>query len=160
MKQTIAKELLNAWDDVGKKTKFQTTIDKYTGRISTLKNALKEVKLRNKAVNDVLSDIERMTNYTKYVPAEVGERFPQVVNFVKKVKSIKTWRNNLSQNAREALKDLPNLYTQIAEESNPVLGVFSNDINEIASGEGELSTRELVVLSNIFKKFYTHSKKL
>ena len=58
LRQTIARELLNAWDDVGKKTKFQKTIDKYTGRISTLKKALKEVKATNKITNQII-DVAR-----------------------------------------------------------------------------------------------------
>ena len=79
-----------SYDAAGSKTEFARTVEKYTDKISTLKEVLKYEKARNTATNNLLSTVERAKNYAKYVPA--GVNLPeQVLRFVK-VAKIETWR--------------------------------------------------------------------
>lgn len=153
LRQNIARELLNSFDENGHKTKFAETLEKYTGKIKNLKQAIKDIKEYNKAKNNLVSTIERLKDeFTKSKPA--GWKVPQqVVDFVKTLSKIETWRNNITKTAREHLVKLQSKIDLVMDDTQKSIYPYREVIAEIASGEGELTTQELAMLDNIFRQF-------
>ena len=153
LRQSIAREILNGYDTTGHKTRFAETIEKYTSKISALKNAVKEIKANNKAKNNVISTIERLRDeFVKSKPA--GWKIPQqVVDFVKKIAKVETWRNNISKTARQHLVELQSQIDLIMDETQQNIYPYRETLRELASGEGELTTQELTTLDNVLRQF-------
>lgn len=153
LRQSIAREILNGYDNTGHKTKFAETIEKYTSKISALKNAVKEIKANNKAKNNVISTIERLRDeFVKSKPA--GWKIPeQVVKFVKEISKVETWRNNISKNARQYLGQLQSNIDLIMDETQQNIYPYRETLRELASGQGELTTQELTTLDNVLRQF-------
>lgn len=153
LRQSIAREILNGYDTTGHKTRFAETIEKYTSKISALKNAVKEIKANNKAKNNVISTIERLRDeFVKSKPA--GWKIPeQVVKFVKEISKVETWRNNISKNARQYLGQLQSNIDLIMDETQQNIYPYRETLRELASGEGELTTQELTTLDNVLRQF-------
>lgn len=153
LRQSIAREILNGYDTTGHKTKFAETIEKYTSKISALKNAIKEIKANNKAKNNVISTIERLRDeFVKSKPA--GWKIPQqVVDFVKKIAKVETWRNNISKTARQHLAELQSQIDLIMDETQQNIYPYRETLRELASGQGELTTQELTTLDNVLRQF-------
>lgn len=153
LRQSIAREILNGYDTTGHKTKFAETIEKYTSKISALKNAVKEIKANNKAKNNVISTIERLRDeFVKSKPA--GWKIPQqVVDFVKKIAKVETWRNNISKTARQHLAELQSQIDLIMDETQQNIYPYRETLRELASGQGELTTQELTTLDNVLRQF-------
>ena len=153
LKQKIAKELLISFDDAGHKTMFANTIEKYTSKISQLKQAVKDIKAFNKAKNNAISTIERLRDeFVKSKPA--GWKVPQqVADFVKKIARVETWRNNISKTAREHLLELNNQIDLVMDETQQQIYPFRETLRELGSGKGELTTQELQTLDIILRQF-------
>ena len=153
LKQKIAKELLISFDDAGHKTMFANTIEKYTSKISQLKQAVKDIKAFNKAKNNTISTIERLRDeFVKSEPA--GWKVPQqVADFVKKIARVETWRNNISKTAREHLLELNNQIDLVMDETQQQIYPFRETLRELGSGKGELTTQELQTLDTILRQF-------
>lgn len=153
LRQSIAREILNGYDTTGHKTKFAETIEKYTSKISALKDAVKEIKANNKAKNNVISTIERLRDeFVKSKPA--GWKIPeQVVKFVKEISKVETWRNNISKNARQYLGQLQSNIDLIMDETQQNIYPYRETLKELASGQGELTTQELTTLDNVLRQF-------
>ena len=153
LKQKIAKELLISFDDVGHKTMFANTIEKYTSKISQLKQTVKDIKAFNKAKNNAISTIERLRDeFVKSKPA--GWKVPQQVSdFVKKIARVETWRNNFSKTAREHLLELNNQIDLVMDETQQQIYPFRETLRELGSGKGEFTTQELQTLDTILRQF-------
>lgn len=153
LRQNIVKEILVGYDETGHKTKLAETIEKYTNKISALKNAVRDIKKFNKAKNNVISTIERLRDeFVKNRPA--GWKIPQpVVNFVKKLAQVETWRNDISSTARERLRELQAQLPNVLDEAQQEIYPYREILSELASGSGELTTEEFVVLDNILRQF-------
>lgn len=153
LKQKIAKELLISFDSSGHKTMFANTIEKYTSKISQLKQAVKDIKAFNKAKNNAISTIERLRDeFVKSKPA--GWKVPQqVADFVKKISKVETWRNNISKTAREHLLELNNQIDLVMDETQQQIYPFRETLKELGSGKGELTTQELQTLDTVLRQF-------
>lgn len=153
LKQTIARDVLNSFDTTGHKTRFAETIEKYTSKISSLKSTIKDIKLNNRAKNNVISTIERLRDeFIKNKPA--GWKIPQqVVDFVRKIAKVETWRNNISSTARQHLSELQLQLDSIMDETQQNIYPYRETLIELGSGEGELTTEELITLDNILRQF-------
>ena len=153
LRQSIAREILMAFDKEGHKTRFAETIEKYTNRISKLKEAVRDIQAYNKAKNNVVSTVERMRDeFVKNKPA--GWNVPeQVVNFVKKISKIETWRNDISSRAREYLRELETQLDNVLDEAQQEIYPYRDIIQDLAYGQGELSTEELRTLDAILRQF-------
>ena len=153
LRQAIAREVLMAYDTTGHKTRFAETIEKYTSKISSLKSTIREIKSNNRAKNNVISTIERLRDeFVKSKPA--GWKVPQeVVNFVRKIAKVETWRNNISTTARQHLAELQNQLDSIMDETQQKIYPYRETLRELGSGDGELTTQELITLDNILRQF-------
>ena len=150
---SITREILLGYDTEGHKTKFASTIEKYSNKISSLKAALKDAKEYNKAKNGVISTIERLKEeFVKNKPA--GWNVPEpVVNFVKKISKVETWRNNISSKAREYIREIEYNLDSIMDDTQKSVYPYREIIQDIASGKGELTTQELKDFDKVLYQF-------
>lgn len=150
---SITREILLGYDTEGHKTKFASTIEKYSNKISSLKAALKDAKEYNKAKNGVISTIERLKEeFVKNKPA--GWDVPEpVVNFVKKISKVETWRNNISSKAREYIREIEYNLDSIMDDTQKSVYPYREIIQDIASGKGELTTQELKDFDKVLYQF-------
>ncbi len=150
---SITREILLGYDTEGHKTKFANTIEKYSNKISSLKAALKDAKEYNKAKNGVISTIERLKEeFVKNKPA--GWDIPEpVVNFVKKISKVETWRNNISLKAREYIREIEYNLDSIMDDTQKSVYPYREIIQDIASGKGELTTQELKDFDKVLYQF-------
>lgn len=153
LRQVISSEILASFDKAGQKTAFAKSIEKYTTKIGNLKRAVKDIKQNNKAKNNLISTIERMRDeFVKSRPA--GWKVPdQVVNFVKKISKVETWRNDISSRAREYIKDIAVGIDLVLDDQQKVIYPYHEVLQEMAmSQDEELSTQEYVMLDQIFRQ--------
>ena len=153
LRQVISSEILASFDKAGQKTAFAKSIEKYTTKIGNLKRAVKDIKQNNKAKNNLISTIERMRDeFVKSRPA--GWKVPdQVVNFVKKISKVETWRNDISSRAREYIKDIAVGIDLVLDDQQKVIYPYREVLQEMAmSQDEELSTQEYVMLDQIFRQ--------
>ena len=154
LKQSIAKEILQGYDSTGHKTKFAETIDKYKGKIDSLRDAINDIKLLNKAKNNVVSTIERLKDtFVKSKPA--GWDVPQqVVDFVKKISKVETWRNDISKNVRQYLNELQNNIDLVMDETQQSIYPFREVLKDLGDvSKGNFTASEYKLLDNILRQF-------
>jgi len=158
MRQEIARGVLIAFDKYGEKTKLSKMEDK----AFTLSVRLKDAIARSKAISNLNATIDRVKGLEKYASAAM-ELSPEVGEFVKQLKNIRTWRGNLSNDIRGIIRSYAKevngkkLYDLIANNegvANPVEGI----IDEIAFGDGELTTLELIKLDKILNNFIHNAR--
>lgn len=159
VKQKIAREILLGYDKYGKPSATANLIKKYNEKISEIRQQLKDLKARNKAINNLMSSIDRVIGLEKYKSADV-QLAKEVVAIVRMLKKAKTYRGNLSKNIRDVMLayskkiDGKEIYNLLAEEKNPM----AEFIEDIAKGKGELSTDELRMLDKIMLNFIHNAK--
>ena len=153
LRQEIARDVLMAYDEKGTQSKYGQLVEKYTRKISQLKQEVKDLKAHNIAKNNFISTIERLKDeFIKSKPA--GWNVPeQVVRFVKEVSNIETWRNNISKNARIYLRDLLININTVMDDTQKSIYPYKEAIEEIVNGSGELTTDELKTLDYAFRQF-------
>ena len=158
MRQEIARGVLIAFDKYGEETKLSKMEDK----AFTLSVRLKDAIARSKAISNLNATIDRVKGLEKYASAAM-ELSPEVGEFVKQLKNIRTWRGNLSNDIRGIIRSYAKevngkkLYDLIANNegvANPVEGI----IDEIAFGDGELTTLELIKLDKILNNFIHNAR--
>ena len=157
IKNAIKQEVLLSYDKYGDKTKYLQMTEKYQKKIGFLIEQLKDVKIRNKVVNNLFATIDRIKGLEKYKSASI-ELPPEVSAFVKELGKIKTWAGNLSNNVREIMRmysrevNGQKLYELLAN-SEGVFNPTAQLIEDIAHQQGDLSTTELQNLDLILKNF-------
>lgn len=154
LKQAIARDILVGYDETGHKTKFEETIEKYTSKISELRAKVKDVNNYNKAKNGLISTIERLRDeFVKNKPAAWDIPQP-VVDFVRTISKVETWRNNISKNARQYISQLSNKLDLIMDETQAEIYPYREVIADLGDiTKGELTTEEFVQLDAVFRQF-------
>ena len=154
LKQSIALEILAGYDETGHKTKFIETIERYTNKISELKAKVKDVNAYNKAKNGLISTIERLRDeFVKNKPA-AWEVPQQVVDFVRTISKVETWRNNISKSARQYIAQLESKIDLIMDETQKEIYPYREVISELGNAsKGELTTDEFILLDAVLRQF-------
>ncbi len=157
LKGAIAREILLGYDKTGHKTTFAKTVEKYTSQISNLKSLLKDEKVRSKAVNNLLSTVQRAKNYKGYVSA--GMKLPeQVERFVAEIAKIETWRGNISKLSRETLGKITELYREVFGAEATEGNYYIDYAAQLALGSKELTTEEIKNVDKILQNFIHEAK--
>ena len=158
LRQDIARDVLNAFDKYGSKTKFAKTIEKYQKKIAVLTEQLKDARERNKAVNNLFETVDRVKALEKYKSADI-ELAPEVTKLIGLLKGVKTYRGNLSHKIREIMNtyskeiDGKKLYDLIAQDYDGIGNPTAKLIEDIARNRGELTTTEIKNLDIILRNF-------
>ena len=155
LRQEIARDILLAYDEKGTQSKYGKLVEKYTAKIQSLKQQVKESERRNNAINAALEKAQNMKdlklgtflNATDFK----SDIFKSSIESLAKIK----WRGNLnSTGTHKIMADLKQWYV----EENPILeGCYEQGIADmldiLASGNKKYTTDELVMLNNVLSYF-------
>lgn len=163
LKNELVREILKGYDKYGTESKFAGLIKKYVDRISLLKETIKDLKGRNKAINNLFATIDKVNGLEKFKSADI-ELSNEVLGLIKLLKKVKTYRGNLSKNVREIMLkyssevDGKKLYDLIANSGDGIENPVAKMVEDIAHANGELTTNEIRQLDDIMKNFIHNVK--
>ena len=163
LKNELVREILKGYDKYGTESKFAGLIKKYVDRISLLKETIKDLKGRNKAINNLFATIDKVNGLEKFKSADI-ELSNEVLGLIKLLKKVKTYRGNLSKNVREIMLqyssevDGKKLYDLIANNGDGIENPVAKMVEDIAHANGELTTNEIRQLDDIMKNFIHNVK--
>lgn len=155
LRQAIARDVLNAYDQKGKKSKFAKLVEKYTAEIESLKQRVRELKAENKLLNSIVDKAQKMKdlklgtflNSTQYKI----DIFKKSVETLAKIKN----RGNFNiAGTRKIMADLRTWYTK----DNPILADSYEEgiaemLDTIANGKKNYTTDELKMINNVMAYF-------
>lgn len=160
LKQDIAKEILDGFHILGKKSTLTKMMEVEMANSRLWKEQYYDQKHRAKAINHLFETVDRVRNIVdmKKADEEIAE---EVETLVKLLKKIKTNRGNISKNVREIMKAYAayagdskiKLYDLITDKLDGEINPFAEQIEAIAHGNGDLSTREIEALDSILRNF-------
>ena len=163
LKNELVRDILKGYDKYGTESKFSNLIRKYVDRIALLKETIKDLKNRNKAINSLFATIDKVNGLEKFKSADI-ELSHEVLGLIKLLKGVKTYRNNLSKNVREIMikysqeVDGKKLYDLVANNGDGIENPVAKMVEDIAHGNGELTTNEIRQLDDIMKNFIHNVK--
>lgn len=163
LKNELVRDILKGYDKYGTDSKFSNLIKKYIDKISFLKETIRDLKNRNKAINNLFATIDRVNGLEKFKSADI-ELSHEVLGLIRLLKKVKTYRNNLSKNVREIMLkysqdvDGKKLYDLVANNGDGIENPVAKMVEDIAHGNGELSTSEIKQLDDIMKNFIHNVK--
>ncbi len=155
LRQDIARDILRAYDEKGTQSKYGKLVEKYTTKIQSLKQQVKETERRNNVLNAALEKAQNMKdlklgtflNATEFK----SDIFKQSIERLGKIK----WRGNLnSSGTHRIMADLKQWYVK----DNPILedcyeqGI-ADMLDVLSTGNAKYSTDELVMLNNVLSYF-------
>ena len=112
MRQKMIKDLLLAFDQAGTPSKFSKLVDKYTSRIDTLKQELRESQKRNKLVNNIIDTAQYLRDISEkrnYVGADVLQA-PELTAWLKQLGKVKFRSDMRKTGVRQIFVDFGKFY--------------------------------------------------
>jgi hypothetical protein len=158
LKQDIVREILDGFEILGKPSMIATMLAEADKKAVLWKEQYYDQRNRGKAINRLFETVDRVANIVdmKKADEEIAE---EVENLVKLLRKVKTYRGNIAKNVREIMKAYASetggtkLYDLISDKLDGEINPFAAEIEEIAHGNGELSTREIEALDSILRNF-------
>lgn len=158
LKQDIVREILDGFELLGKPSMIATMLAEADKKAQLWKGQYYDQRNRGKAINRLFETVDRVRNIVdmKKADEEIAE---EVENLVKLLKKIKTYRGNIAKNVRDIMKSYASevggtkLYDLISDKLDGEINPFAAEIESIAQGDGELSTREIEALDSILRNF-------
>lgn len=155
LRQQIARDILNAYEQKGRKSKYAKLVEKYTKQIAELKQRLREASANNRLINSIVDQAQKMRdlklgtflNSTQYK----SEVFKSSIEALSKIK----YRGNFNiAGTRKIMADLRTWYTK----DNPLLAdTYEEGIAEmldtVANGTKGYTQEELRKINNIMAYF-------
>ena len=155
LKNKIAREVLLAFDKNGKPSKFSKILEQYHKEALTWKGLYYDERTRNTVINRLLDKVQKIKDWKSGTFLNASQYNADIFKkSIDKLANIK-FRGDLNQSGtRDIIAGLKEWYSQ----KNPILNdVYDSDIAEmlddIATGEGKLTTQELRNLSNVVDHF-------
>ena len=155
LKQQIAKEVLRGFDYQGKPSKLADIAKTYSDKAKFWKDKYYDERKRNTVINRLLDSVQKIKDIKLGTFLNATQFKSEIFKgSIEKLSSIK-YRGDLNKSGtRKIVAGLQEWYS----EKNPMLeGVFDEEIasilEDIATGEGDLSTTELQALSNVVDYF-------
>ena len=155
LRQKIARDILNAYTQKGKETKFARLVEKYTKQIADLKEKLRDANANNRLINEIVDRAQKLRdlklgtflNSTQYNT----DIFKSSIEALGKIK----YRGNFNiGGTRKIMADLRTWYTK----DNPVLANsyedgIANMLDSVANGKGGYTKEELRTINNLMAYF-------
>ena len=156
LRQQIARDVLNAYEQKGRKSKYAKLVEKYTKQIAELKQRLREANANNRLINSIVDQAQKMRdlklgtflNSTQYK----SDVFKSSIEALGKIK----FRGNFNiAGTRKIMADLRTWYTK----DNPLLANtyeqgIADMLDEVANGKtNNYTKRELQSIRNIMAYF-------
>lgn len=155
LKNKIAREVLLAFDKNGKPSKFSKILEQYHKEALTWKGLYYDERTRNTVINRLLDKVQKIKDWKSGTFLNSSQYNADIFKkSIDKLANIK-FRGDLNQSGtRDIIAGLKEWYSQ----KNSILNdVYDSDIAEmlddIATGEGKLTTQELRNLSNVVDHF-------
>lgn len=155
LKNKIAREVLLAFDKNGKPSKFSKILEQYHKEALTWKGLYYDERTRNTVINRLLDKVQKIKEWKSGIFLNASQYNADIFKkSIDKLANIK-FRGDLNQSGtRDIIAGLKEWYSQ----KNSILNdVYDSDIAEmlddIATGEGKLTTQELRNLSNVVDHF-------
>lgn len=155
LRQQIARDVLNAYEQKGRKSKYAKLVEKYTKQIADLKQRLSESNANNRLINSIVDQAQKMRdlklgtflNSSQYK----SEVFKNSIEALGKIK----FRGNFNiSGTRKIMADLRTWYTK----ENPLLtdsyeqGI-ADMLDEVANGTKSYSRSELQTINRLMAYF-------
>ncbi len=119
LRQQIARDILNAYDEKGSQSKYGKLVEKYTRQIESLTEQVRNSRKINSVTNNVIDSAQYLRDIAakrKYVGAEVFQA-PELTSWLKQLGKLK-YRSDLRKTgARQILLD----YGKFYNTNNPLL---------------------------------------
>ena len=129
LRQEIARDVLNAYDEKGTPSKYAKLVEKYTKKIASLREDLSTAYKRNTLINRIIDGaayLRDIATKRNYVGAEIFAA-PELTSWLKQLSKIK-YRSDLRKSgARKILLD----YGQFYNTNNALLYDENPDLNYI-----------------------------
>lgn len=155
LKQQIAKEVLRGFDYQGKPSKLADIAKTYSDKAKFWKDKYYDERKRNTVINRLLDSVQKIKDIKLGTFLNATQFKNEIFKgSIEKLSSIK-YRGDLNKSGtRKIVAGLQEWYSK----NNPMLeGVFDEEIasilEDIATGEGDLSTTELRALTNVVDYF-------
>ena len=156
LRQQIARDVLNAYEQKGRKSKYAKLVEKYTKQIAELKQRLREANANNRLINSIVDQAQKMRdlklgtflNSTQYK----SDVFKSSIEALGKIK----FRGNFNiAGTRKIMADLRTWYTK----ENPLLADtyeegIADMLDTVANGKtNNYAKSELQSIRNIMAYF-------
>lgn len=155
LKQQIAKEVLRGFDYQGKPSKLADIAKTYSDKAKFWKDKYYDERKRNTVINRLLDSVQKIKDIKLGTFLNATQFKSEIFKgSIEKLSNIK-YRGDLNKSGtRKIVAGLQEWYSK----NNPMLeGVFDEEIasilEDIATGEGDLSTTELRALTNVVDYF-------
>ena len=155
LKQQIAKEVLRGFDYQGKPSKLADIAKTYSDKAKFWKDKYYDERKRNTVINRLLDSVQKIKDIKLGTFLNATQFKSEIFKgSIEKLSNIK-YRGDLNKSGtRKIVAGLQEWYSK----NNPMLeGVFDEEIasilEDIATGEGDLSTNELRALTNVVDYF-------
>lgn len=170
LRQQIARDVLNAYEQKGRKSKYAKLVEKYTAQIAELRRRLREANANNRLINSIVDQAQKMRDLKlgTYINSSQfkSEVFKSSIEALGKIK----FRGNFNvAGTRKIMADLRTWYTK----DNPLLADnyeqgIADMLDAVASGTKGYTKEELRMIHNLmayftnfvenFNKFYRQGR--
>lgn len=156
LRQQIARDVLNAYEQKGRKSKYAKLVEKYTKQIAELKQRLREANANNRLINSIVDQAQKMRDLKLGTFQNATQYDTEIFrSSIEKLGKIKFRGNFNIAGTRKIMADLRTWYTK----DNPLLADsyeqgIADMLDEVANGKtNNYTKRELQSIRNIMAYF-------
>ena len=156
LRQQIARDVLNAYEQKGRKSKYAKLVEKYTKQIAELKQRLREANANNRLINSIVDQAQKMRDLKLGTFQNATQYDTEIFrSSIEKLGKIKFRGNFNIAGTRKIMADLRTWYTK----ENPLLSDtyeqgIADMLDEVANGKTNNYTKsELQSIRNIMAYF-------
>ena len=156
LRQQIARDVLNAYEQKGRKSKYAKLVEKYTKQIAELKQRLRESNANNRLINSIVDQAQKMRDLKLGTFQNATQYNTEIFrSSIEKLGKIKFRGNFNIAGTRKIMADLRTWYTK----DNPLLADtyeqgIADMLDEVANGKtNNYTKRELQSIRNIMAYF-------
>lgn len=156
LRQQIARDVLNAYEQKGRKSKYAKLVEKYTKQIAELKQRLRESNANNRLINSIVDQAQKMRDLKLGTFQNATQYDTEIFrSSIEKLGKIKFRGNFNIAGTRKIMADLRTWYTK----ENPLLADsyeqgIADMLDEVANGKtNNYTKRELQSIRNIMAYF-------
>lgn len=156
LRQQIARDVLNAYEQKGRKSKYAKLVEKYTNQIAELKQRLRESNANNRLINSIVDQAQKMRDLKLGTFQNATQYDTEIFrSSIEKLGKIKFRGNFNIAGTRKIMADLRTWYTK----ENPLLAEtyeqgIADMLDEVANGKtNNYTKRELQSIRNIMAYF-------
>ena len=156
LRQQIARDILNAYEQKGRKSKYAKLVEKYTKQIAELKQRLREANANNRLINSIVDQAQKMRDLKLGTFQNATQYDTEIFrSSIEKLGKIKFRGNFNIAGTRKIMADLRTWYTK----GNPLLADtyeqgIADMLDEVANGKTNNYTKsELQSIRNIMAYF-------